>query len=780
MNNLSVAEQYKAIVEYFDGVKKHYPNLAIIDVVNEAVMGHAPAPYRAALGGEGRTGYDWIIKAFELAHERWPNAILVYNDYNTFQHQRSQYIELVSALRDEGAPVDAYGCQSHDLTDMNVTDFRNAMNEIQNALKMPMYSTEYDIGTTDNALQKQRYMEQIPYMWEADYCAGITLWGYIYGHTWIDKKDAQGNVIERGISGLIKDGKDRPAMEWLRTYMASDKAKTAKSPFPGMRKQVAVYVQPASLKIVRGDKMDVKVRTYITDDAKADNAELAIEKVELYAGVNLIATMDKEPYIAEYTAPQLTGTKTLKAIVYTNDGKTYERLSRVNVISGSIMRAPYNGTPIELPGTILSGEYDQGVSGVSYSNGVGRNGTAVTKDNAWMEYTVDVKESGIYSYDIEVASAKTGGLLHLSEYGFGNMTFFSDFIEVPSTGSKDNYQTLHGVLREELTEGEHTLCLNIDKGGFYIKSITLKPYKQDKSISVSVTSVTPSTIFEGESTTVNVTARSNSSTIDNVKLYANGMLVGTMTGAPYSFEFTPSAKGTYTITAIATDVDGNESTVAKSSTSLKVKGVREPYKGTAVTLPGTIQAENFDEGGEGLAFHDLNADGQGDAQSYRDDADGADIVKGNNGYAIGYTETREWLEYTVNVEKAGKYTYEATVSSGVNTSSFRIRLHQGNNFYTLADIAVPQTASNSWNTYKTVKGELSQELKEGEQILRFTITGGSCNIDKVKFIYVEPDAIEDVTTDADTLPDGTKVIENGQLVIYRGGKKYNAMGVEVK
>ena len=116
----------------------------------------------------------------------------------------------------------------------------------------------------------------------------------------------------------------------------------------------------------------------------------------------------------------------------------------------------------------------------------------------------------------------------------------------------------------------------------------------------------------------------------------------------------------------------------------------------------------------------------------------------------------------------------------MNTSSFRIRLHEGNNFYTLADIAVPQTASNSWNTYKTVKGELSQELKEGEQILRFTITGGSCNIDKVKFIYVEPDAIEDVTADADTLPDGTKVIENGQFVIYRGGKKYNAVGVEVK
>src|SRR5574344_841756 len=168
MDRLSTAEQYKAIVEWYDAVKKHYPNLEIIDVVNEAVAGHAPAPYKAALGGDGKTGYDWIIRAFELAHERWPDAILVYNDYNTFQWQKSQFIDLVRTLRDAGAPIDAYGCQSHDLTDMNFDAFKSAMVEIQNALKMPMYSTEYDIGTSDDNLQLQRYKEQIPYMFEAD------------------------------------------------------------------------------------------------------------------------------------------------------------------------------------------------------------------------------------------------------------------------------------------------------------------------------------------------------------------------------------------------------------------------------------------------------------------------------------------------------------------------------------------------------------------------------------------------------------------------------------
>ena len=112
---------------------------------------------------------------------------------------------------------------------MKFDAFKSAMVEIQNALKMPMYSTEYDIGTSDDNLQLQRYKEQIPYMFEADYCAGITLWGYIYGHTWTTD----------GNSGIIRDGKDRPAMKWLREYMATDAPKNATSPFPGMKKEAA-------------------------------------------------------------------------------------------------------------------------------------------------------------------------------------------------------------------------------------------------------------------------------------------------------------------------------------------------------------------------------------------------------------------------------------------------------------------------------------------------------------------------------------------------------------
>ena len=460
IRDIPVSARYNAIVRWMDEVKKRYPDLQLIDVVNEAIDGHQPdTPYFIeALGGKGKTGYDWLIKAFELAGERWPDAILIYNDFNTFTWQIDQFIDLVRTLRDAGAPIDAYGCQSHDLTDLNVTSFQNAMVKIQNALNMPMYSTEYDIGTDNNNQQLQRFKEQIPYMWEADYCAGVTLWGYIRHHTW----------TTNGNSGIIEEnGTDRPAMEWLRTYMKSDAAKNAKSPFPGRKKEASIYVRPLSMKVVKGDVLPIKVR--------ANMATKEIEKIDLYVGDELIATMTEAPYITEYTTSS-TGWKTLKAVVTTTDGAVYERLSRFQVLNGKTKREPYNNVVPELPGTIHAEEFDNGVSGVAFNN-VTRNNftTTATKDGAWMEYTVDVKEEGLYTMNVEVASTRTGGMFHLSEYGFDNLTFYTNFIEVPNTGSTTEFTSLRCLMTQPLTAGRHVFCLNIDKGGFYIKSMSFKP-----------------------------------------------------------------------------------------------------------------------------------------------------------------------------------------------------------------------------------------------------------------------------------------------------------------
>ena len=764
LESLSIKDRYAAIVKWFDAVKKKYPTLPLIDVVNEAVWSNENSPHqpgnpmmRESLGGKGKTGYDWLIKAFEMAYERWPNAILIYNDYNSILWQIDQYIDLVTYLRDAGAPIDAYGLQCHELTDISLNDCRNALTKLDNALKMPMYSTEFDIGTSDDQKQLTQYKNLIPLFWEKNYCAGVTLWGYIYGATWTTD----------GNSGIFRNGKERPAMTWLREYMASDAAKNAKSPFPGMKKEASVYVRPLDLKVVRGDILPIMVR--------ASMATKTIEKIDLYAGTQLIATMTEAPYYTEYTVPtnSSTGWKTLKAVVTTTDGSTYERLSRFNVLSATAKREPYNETVPELPGTIVVGEYDKGASGVTY-NKASRNASSLTQTDGWMEYTVDVKEDGIYSFDAEVASNTTGGTFHLTEYGFDNVTFLTDMVEVPKTGGTNDFQTMHCVMSKPLTAGRHRICLNIDRGGFYIKSLKFQRYEQDKSITVSVSAVSPTTISVGDTTVIRVTANSSTSSIANVRVFANDLLIGTLTEAPYTFEFAPKDKGTYVITAIATNAEGKENLSAKKT--LKVNGKRTPYANKPITIPGVIQAENFDKGGEGLTFHDSDSNREGD-KNYRSDGEGVDFVVGNGGTAIGYTAANEWLEYSINVIEAGKYSYDATVSSGTTGSGFSIGLVKNGSVTTLARVSVPQTGSSNWDTYKVVSGDLSRNLEEGEQILRITITGAQCNIDKIELKCTISAGIESVTTARRVNSNemynlaGQKVGANYKGIVIKNGRK---------
>lgn len=762
--SLSIKDRYAAIVKWFDAVKNKYPDLPLIDVVNEAVWSNDNSPHqpgnpmmRESLGGKGKTGYDWLIKAFEMAYERWPNAILIYNDYNSIQWQIDQYIDLVTNLRDAGAPIDAYGLQCHELTDISLSTCKSALDKLDNALKMPMYSTEFDIGTSDDQKQLTQYKNLIPLFWERDYCAGVTLWGYIYGATWTTD----------GNSGIFRDGKARPAMTWLREYMATDAAKNAKSPFPGMKKEASVYVKPRDMKVVRGDILPIMVR--------ASLATKTIQKVDLYLGSQLIATMTEAPYYTEYDVPTnaAAGWKTLKAVVTATDGSTYERLSRFNVLSATAKREPYNETIPELPGKIVVGEYDKGASGVSYYR-ASRNATTATQTDGWMEYTVDVKEDGIYSIEAEVASNVSGGTFHLAEYGFDNLTYYTDMVEVPQTGSNSNFQTMRFVMSKPLTAGRHTLCLNIDKGGFCIKNLNFRRYEQNKSIAVSVSSMSPATISVGDSTTIRVTASCSTSNIDSVRVYANDLLIGTLTEAPYTIQFIPTVKGNYTITAIATDADGKENVSAKRT--LKVNGKRTPYTSKFITIPGVIQAENFDRGGEGLTFHDSDSNREGD-KNYRSDSEGVDFVVGNGGTAIGYTAANEWLEYSINVTEAGQYSYDATVSSGTTGSGFSIGLVNNNSVITLARVSVPQTGSNNWDTYKVVSGNLSRNLEEGEQILRITITGAQCNIDKIELKCTVSAGIESVTTaqrmNSNEMYNlaGQKVGANYKGIVIKNGRK---------
>lgn len=734
MDNLSKEEQLKEITEWMDQVKKRYPNLDMIDVVNEAVAGHAPAPYKEALGGDGVTGYDWIIKAFEMAAERWPDAILIYNDYNTFQWQKDQFKTLVKTIRDAGAPIDAYGCQSHDLTDISFSEFKSALSDLNSTLKMPMYSTEYDIGTTDDAKQLQQYKDQISYMWELPYVAGVTLWGYIYGATWTTD----------GNSGIIKNGKDRPAMTWLREYMASDHAKMARSPFPGMKKEASLYIKPYSLNIASKSEAKINIEARLRTKQ--------IEKVELYAGIDLIGTMTEAPFMVRYT-PTSTGTKTLKAIIYDTEGKTYERVQSINVVKA---RAAYKSTPTVLPGTLEFENFDTGADGASFHDsntskeGNGSSyrtdvtgvdvikigdgyGVGYTKAGEWMEYTLDVQEAGVYEYDIVASASVSNAAISISLNDGGEIIPLSGSINVPGKGA-DNMQTVHGRLTMPLEAGKNIIRISTLSNGLSLDKAVFKRVEVNNDIDIAV-NTEPNTLTVGDVITLSAVVSCSTAAISKVDFYANGSLVGTVDSDPFEVTYTTETSGTLNVKAVATDANGKVS--AEAQKTIDVQKKRTPFNGEPVEIPGTIEFENFDMGGEGFSFHDSDSKDEGGA-NYRNDNEGVDIVTGNGGYAIGYTAVDEWYDYSIDVKVPGRYAYEAVVSSGSDGSGFRMFIVKDGveTMYT-PTISVPN--GGSWDKYTTISKNFptSRPFTAGKQILRIKILGANCNLDKVKLICLE-------------------------------------------
>jgi GH35 family endo-1,4-beta-xylanase len=205
--SLSGPEIADEIDEFMRDFCERFPETAMIDVVNEATPGHAPASYAYTAYGE-----DWIIRSFEVAHERCPNAILILNDYNVLRWNTDQFIEMATPVVNAGV-VDAIGCQAHGLGShyshpvISISELRDNLDRIA-ALGLPIHISEYDIEQTDDQEQLAVMQEQFPVLYEHPSVLGITLWGYVVGRTW------------REGTGLIQDdGTPRPAMTWLMNYL---------------------------------------------------------------------------------------------------------------------------------------------------------------------------------------------------------------------------------------------------------------------------------------------------------------------------------------------------------------------------------------------------------------------------------------------------------------------------------------------------------------------------------------------------------------------------------
>jgi GH35 family endo-1,4-beta-xylanase len=201
INTLSASEQAAEIEEWIRDYCARYPNTAMIDVVNEATPGHAPAAY-----AQNAFGSNWIIRSFQLARQYCPNAVLILNDYNVLSWDTDRFIQMARPAVNAGV-VDALGAQGHGLEGQSLSSIQSKLNQVA-ALGLPIYISEYDVARTNDQEQLQIMQTQFPLFYNHPSVAGITLWGYVVGSTWVNG------------SGLIQsNGTQRPAMTWLMNYL---------------------------------------------------------------------------------------------------------------------------------------------------------------------------------------------------------------------------------------------------------------------------------------------------------------------------------------------------------------------------------------------------------------------------------------------------------------------------------------------------------------------------------------------------------------------------------
>jgi endo-1,4-beta-xylanase len=182
-----------------------YPNTRLIDVVNEPPP-HTEPSYANAIGGGTNGNWQWIVNAFTWAREYCPNATLILNDYNNIEiaNQNQHFIDIVKTIQAAGAPIDAVGAQAHGLSGGNSTrTMIPLLTKLHDDTGLPVYITEYDINQNDDATQRDRVQEQFTFFLDTEWIRGVTVWGWIFGRTWVAS------------SGLIRDGAPRPAMVWL-------------------------------------------------------------------------------------------------------------------------------------------------------------------------------------------------------------------------------------------------------------------------------------------------------------------------------------------------------------------------------------------------------------------------------------------------------------------------------------------------------------------------------------------------------------------------------------
>jgi len=324
VTSATTAELTASIKNYMIAAANHFDpmgGLEMIDVLNEPANPVLPDYMKAALtagykseptnANDLNNPYGWAIWPYQLARKYFPNATLLTNDYNieqNWQGMRAPYITIINAIKN--APnltngdknlIDGVGLQCHGVMDLTAANFKACIDEIWNGTGLPIHITEFDqAASPDETKQKNVYATLIPVAWEHPHVAGITLWGYIQGTTWIKGNNTAGPTgtdsgIQYASTYTTKPSGDRPALTWLKQYLASKPSLTCCPP-PSISTTCPIAIKPKIAITSPLTSSLLPTTAPVILNATATDADGTIASVKFYNGKILLATISTTPY----------------------------------------------------------------------------------------------------------------------------------------------------------------------------------------------------------------------------------------------------------------------------------------------------------------------------------------------------------------------------------------------------------------------------------------------------------------------------------------------------
>tara|TARA_B100001559_G_scaffold27674_1_gene21584 strand:- start:2917 stop:6165 length:3249 start_codon:yes stop_codon:yes gene_type:complete len=427
----------------------------------------------------------------------------------------------------------------------------------------------------------------------------------------------------------------------------------------------------------------------------------------------------------------------------------------------------------QIPGVIYMSDYDLGRSGIAYydvdsanyqqssgyfqawnSGWVYRNdGVDIEKNTdtvnsngfhigfinkgEWINYTLTVSETGVYSMDARIASIEDGGefLIEMDEEGATRS------LSIESSGAWDQFitQSFNDIFLEE---GKQTLTIKFDgKKAFNVSSLEFNKTGNSSDIDFTVLSATA--LMDGKSIQVllnqNIDKTTLTSSLQDFSLSVNNEEITFTEIVSYddkkrTFTLKLSSSMSYNdqikLNYFGQSVKNNNGSLLENFTLFKVvNNVPQLFN-----IPGIIQAEGY----------------------YNMYGVETEVTSDNGGgLNIGYTNPGDYVDYLVNVEADYEYNIKLRVAAESNSGrvAFYTVSNQGEESR-ISEILLPVT--NGWQNWVNVTSSI--QLPKGNYTLRMRIINGDFNMNWIELSY--PDSDQDGINDTIDQCPNTSVISS--------------------